>query len=114
MASVAALLPRLSQPERLKRAAATLTPGLEMAPTALAELFVEAGYTRQDPVDESGEFCVRGGVVDFYPAGAVEPVRLEFIGDTIESIRAYDPPRSARGAPLDQASIAPAAGTAGR
>ena len=40
VASVAALLPRLSQPERLKRAAATLTPGLEMAPTALAELFV--------------------------------------------------------------------------
>jgi transcription-repair coupling factor (superfamily II helicase) len=107
VASGAALLPRLSQPERLKRAAATLTPGLEMAPTALAELFVEAGYTRQDPVDESGEFCVRGGVVDFYPAGAVEPVRLEFIGDTIESIRAYDPATQRSSAPLDQASITP-------
>ncbi len=89
------------------RAAATLTPGLEMAPTALAELFAEAGYTRQDPVDESGEFCVRGGVVDFYPAGAVEPIRLEFVGDTIESIRAYDPATQRSSAPLDQAAITP-------
>ena len=65
-------------------------------------------------MDESGEFCVRGGVVDFYPAGAVEPVRLEFIGDTIRSIRAYDPSTQRSSAPLDQASITPTAGTAGR
>ncbi len=105
--SAAALLPRLTPPARLMRTAVTLTPGQEIAPTVLAELFAEAGYTRQDPVDESGEFCVRGGVVDFYPAGAAEPIRLEFVGDTIESIRAYDPATQRSSVALDQAAIAP-------
>jgi len=107
VASAPALLPRLTQPERLMRTAMTLTPGQDIAPNALAELFVEAGYMRQDPVDESGEFCVRGGVVDFYPAGAAEPIRLEFVGDTIESIRAYDPATQRSSVALDQAAIAP-------
>ena len=50
-----------------------------------------AGYTRQDPVDEHGEFCVRGGIVDVFPPGDEEPIRIEFVGDTVESLRRYDP-----------------------
>jgi len=85
----------------------TLTPGQEISPLDLGDLLTAAGYTRQDPVDESGEFCVRGGVVDFYPAGAKQPLRLEFMGDTIESIRAYDAATQRSTAVLDQAAIAP-------
>jgi transcription-repair coupling factor (superfamily II helicase) len=107
IASAASLLPRLSQPDRLMRTALTLVPGHEIAPTALADVLPEAGYTRQDPVDESGEFCVRGGVVDFFPADASQPIRLEFVGDTIESIRAYDPETQRSSVELDQAAIAP-------
>ncbi|MEP6914298.1 MAG: transcription-repair coupling factor [Acidobacteriota bacterium] len=107
VASAAALLPRVSPPDRLSSAAMTLVPGQDISPLDLADLFASAGYTRQDPVDETGEFCVRGGVVDFYPAGADEPIRLEFIGDTIESIRAYDPATQRSTAALDQAAIAP-------
>jgi transcription-repair coupling factor (superfamily II helicase) len=107
VASAAALLPRLSAPDRLVRTAMVLTPGQEIAPTALADLLADAGYTRQDPVDASGEFCLRGGVVDFFPAGAEQPIRLEFIGDNIESIRAYDPETQRSSAVLDQASIQP-------
>ena len=66
-----------------------------------------ASTVEQDPVDEHSEFCVRGGVVDFYPAGAREPIRLEFVGDTIESIRTYDPATQRSTAALDQAAIAP-------
>ena len=91
VASAAALLPRVSAPGRLGAVSLTLTPGQDISPIDLGDLLAAAGYTRQDPVDESGEFCVRGGVVDFYPAGANQPLRLEFIGDTIESIRSYDP-----------------------
>ena len=65
-------------------------------------MLATAGYTRQDPVDEPGEFCVRGGVVDFYPAGANQPLRLEFVGDTVESIRAYDPSTQRSTGALDQ------------
>jgi len=107
VASAAALLPRVSPPAKLDAVSLTLTPGQDVSPTDLGDLLAAAGYTRQDPVDENGEFCVRGGVVDFYPAGAREPVRLEFIGDTIESIRSYDPATQRSTAPLDQAAIAP-------
>ena len=107
VASAAALLPKLSSPARLSSVALTLTPGQDISPTDLGDLLASAGYTRQDPVDENGEFCVRGGVVDFYPAGAREPVRLEFVGDTIESIRSYDPATQRSTAALDQAAIAP-------
>ena len=107
VASAAAMLPRLSAADRLNAVSVTLTPGHDISPIELGDLLAAAGYTRQDPVDENGEFCVRGGVVDFYPAGAREPVRLEFVGDTIESIRAYDPATQRSTTGLDQAAIAP-------
>jgi transcription-repair coupling factor (superfamily II helicase) len=107
VASAAALLPRLSPPAKLAATSVTLTPGQDLSPTALGDLLAEAGYTRQDPVDQSGEFCVRGGVVDFFPAGAPQPLRLEFVGDSIESIRAYDPATQRSTGELDQAAVAP-------
>ena len=107
VASAASLLPRVSAPDRLAAVARTLSPGDEISPIDLADVLAAAGYTRQDPVDESGEFCIRGGVVDFYPAGAEQPLRLEFIGDNIESIRAYDPATQRSTATLDRAAIVP-------
>ncbi len=107
IASAAALLPRVSPPDRIAGVALTLVPGQDISPIDLGDLLTSAGYSRQDPVDEPGEFCVRGGVVDFYPAGAKEPIRLEFIGDTIESIRTYDPGTQRSVLPIDQASIVP-------
>jgi transcription-repair coupling factor (superfamily II helicase) len=107
IASAAALLPRVSSPGRIAAAAATLAPGQEISPTTLGDLLASAGYTRQDPVDESGEFCVRGGVVDFYPAGARQPIRLEFVGDAIESIRAYDPATQRSTGAVDHAALVP-------
>ncbi len=107
VASAAALLPRVSAFEATLATSITLTPGKEISPVDLGDLLAAAGFTRQDPVDESGEFCVRGGVVDFYPAGAKEPIRLEFIGDTIESIRTYDPSTQRSTGTLDQAAATP-------
>src|SRR5262249_46404860 len=107
VASAGALLPRVSAPDRLLATSLTLAPGQEISPVDLGDLLASAGYTRQDPVDQSGEFCVRGGVVDFYPADSREPIRLEFVGDTIESIRSYDPATQRSTSALDQASIAP-------
>jgi transcription-repair coupling factor (superfamily II helicase) len=91
VASAGALLPRVSPPERLIGVSIDLRPGGEIDPHRLAELLVDAGFTREDPVDGHGEFCVRGGVVDLFPAGDPQPVRLELVGDFIESIRRYDP-----------------------
>ncbi len=55
-------------------------------------LFLEAnGYGRAGTVMEPGEYAVRGGIIDIFPAGEAEPVRLDLFGDTIESIRVFDP-----------------------
>src|SRR6185503_2933050 len=85
----------------------TLRSGDEISPTDLGDRLADAGYTRQDPTDEPGEFSIRGGVVDFFPAGARLPIRLEFVGDTIESLRTYDPSTQRSIEPIDQAHIVP-------
>jgi transcription-repair coupling factor (superfamily II helicase) len=107
IASAAALLPRLSPPATLERTGLVLRPDAEISPTDLVDRLAEAGYTRQDPTDEPGEFSARGGVVDFYPAGAKHPIRVEFIGDNIESLRTYDPDTQRSIEPIDQAAVVP-------
>ena len=81
--------------------------GVEIDPHALAEILVEGGYERQDPVDEHGEFSVRGGILDVFPAGEAAPVRIEFIGDSVESIRRFDPGTQRSIETLDQFQIVP-------
>ena len=91
IASARALLPRLGAPGTLSSAGVGLSVGMEISPQDLGERLGLAGFTREDPVDEHGEFCVRGGIVDVFPAAEAQPVRLEFIGDIVESLRWYDP-----------------------
>ncbi len=110
VASAAALLPKVSAPRRVLGSAIELKPGQEIAPSDLGELLVEAGLTREDPADQPGEFAVRGGIVDIYPAGPAgdaEPVRLEFIGDTIETLRVYDPATQRSTRTIDQVTVLP-------
>ena len=57
----------------------------------LERYFAVNGYQRASTVSERGEFAIRGGVIDVFPPGAEEPVRLDLFGDTLESIRAFDP-----------------------
>jgi transcription-repair coupling factor (superfamily II helicase) len=49
------------------------------------------GYSRSGTVMEHGEYAVRGGILDLFPAGEAEPLRLDFFGDEIESLRRFDP-----------------------
>jgi transcription-repair coupling factor (superfamily II helicase) len=107
VASAAALLPRVSGPARMLSASVDLRPNQDIAPTDLGELLVDAGFSREDPADEHGEFAIRGGIVDIYPAGDARPVRLEFIGDTIESLRTYDPATQRSVQPIDQLTVVP-------
>jgi transcription-repair coupling factor (superfamily II helicase) len=107
VASAAAVLPRVSAPARLLAAAVDLRPNQDIAPIDLGELLVEAGFSREDPADEHGEFAIRGGILDVYPAGDAQPVRLEFIGDTIESLRTYDPSTQRSVQPIDRLTVVP-------
>ena len=67
-----------------------LTAGDEPGWEALQQRLFRLGYTRVDVVSAAGEFAVRGGILDVFPATADRPVRLEFFGDTLESLRPFD------------------------
>ena len=108
VASAAALLPRVSPRDRLLRASIELRAGTEIEPLRLADLLVDAGFSREDPVDEHGAFAVRGGIVDVFPAADSEPVRIEFVGDTVESLRRFDPATQRSTGATDQVHIVPA------
>ncbi len=107
VASAAALLPRVSGSERLLSASLDIRSGTEIDPQNLADLLVDAGFTREDPVEEHGSFAVRGGIVDIFPAGDSEPVRLEFVGDMVESLRRFDPATQRSTGATDQLLIVP-------
>ena len=63
----------------------------ELAPEDLAEHLLKVGYELAEPVSAVGQFSVRGGIVDVFPPETEWPVRMEFFGDTIESMRDFDP-----------------------
>ena len=107
VASAVSLLPRVSPPERLLLAAVDLRLGGSCSPTDLADLLVDGGFSRSDPVEAHGEFCGRGGVVDVFPAGEAFPIRAEFVGDNIESLRRFDSATQRSVATLDHVSIRP-------
>ena len=107
VASAPALLPRLAPPGEISRLSASLRPGHDSSPDDLITMLAEGGYERQDPVDEHGEFCLRGGILDVFAAGDEMPVRIEFVGDTVESIRRFDPSTQRSVETLDQFSIIP-------
>ena len=65
----------------------SLRPGEERPLDEVVEALVAAAYTRTDLVERRGEFAVRGGILDVFPATAEHPVRVEFWGDTVEEIR---------------------------
>jgi transcription-repair coupling factor (superfamily II helicase) len=107
VASAAALLPRVSPPDRLLAASIDIRPGSEIDPLALADLLVDAGFTREDPVDEHGSFTLRGGILDVFPAADAEPVRIEFAGDMVETMRRFDPSTQRSTGAVDQVVITP-------
>jgi len=100
LTSVSALAQRVPGRETLARTSLSLAPGTRIATDALVATLARLGFTRADTVMEAGEYAVRGGIVDLFPSGATDPVRLDFFGDEIETIRTFDP--------ISQRSIAPA------
>ncbi len=84
-----------------------LQRGEEMTPELLLEALDDAGYRANDPVEEPGDTARRGGILDFFPPERGWPVRLEFFGDTIETLRSFDPDtqRSLEG--LDRVELSP-------
>ena len=90
LATPRGLLQRVPRPERLRHALLTLRVGHDVDPEALMERLVFLGYERLPEVEAMGHFARRGGILDVYPVGFADPLRLELDGDTIVSLRRFD------------------------
>lgn len=66
-------------------------PGNAIALDGITEWAEQNGFLRTPTVRDTGEYAVRGGLIDLFPPGLDAPIRLDFFGDTLESIRAFDP-----------------------
>jgi transcription-repair coupling factor (superfamily II helicase) len=86
-ASLHRLIP---SPETIRSRAVEIAPGWEGEPEALLSRLVIAGYRAVAEIGESGEVSRRGGIVDVYGPGMDHPIRIEFDGDVVASIRAFD------------------------
>ncbi|TPG42779.1 transcription-repair coupling factor [Sphingomonas koreensis] len=82
---------RTLTPFRIRQLVARLAPGERIGRDKLAQLLQANGYVRVETVADSGEFAVRGGLVDLFPSGEEHGLRLDFFGDEIESVRTFDP-----------------------
>ena len=91
VAPVAALLQRVIPRSTLSGAAYSIKPGDEPDRDSLLEGLIRMGYSNCPLVEERGSFAVRGGILDIFPPSLPRPVRIEFFGDTIETLRSFDP-----------------------
>ncbi|MEO0321032.1 MAG: transcription-repair coupling factor, partial [Pseudomonadota bacterium] len=88
--AINAVLQRTPPRAVIASAAFSALPGSDVDMDSLMGYLAANGYTRASTVREPGEFAVRGGLMDIFPPGAEEPLRLDFFGDSLESIRAFD------------------------
>ncbi len=102
-----ALIQRVPPRAALERATYIARVGQDVDLAELERYFAVNGYVRASTVSERGEFAIRGGVIDVFAPGAEEPVRLDLFGDTLESIRAFDPETQRTTRQLTQADLLP-------
>jgi len=116
VAPVQALMQGVPRPEAVPDYTLTIEAGQELAPGALLDWLDRAGYSRQDAIDQPGDFAVRGGIIDIYPpAGsvvgidqrpaAISAVRLDYFGDDVETLARIDPDTMGSGERLQSVSL---------
>ena len=114
VAPVRALLqpmdPRLAErkPVVLRTGTAADDAGWTGGLDGLVDQLATLGYTRVSMVEHRGEFAVRGGIVDVFPAAAEHPVRAEFWGDDVDSLREFAAATQRSSTPVEQVQVDPA------
>lgn len=91
LTTVNAVLQHVMPRESLRGASFSAQAGGRVEVKQLQDFFSHNGYVRSETVREAGEYAVRGGIIDFFPPGYDEPLRMDLFGDEIESLRAFDP-----------------------
>jgi transcription-repair coupling factor (superfamily II helicase) len=113
VASVRSLSERVPSPRSFKQSVIAISAGADHSFEGLIRRLDESGFEQRDFVGGYGEYSVRGGIVDIYPFSGDNPVRIEFWGDRVESIREFDPMSQRSIRELGTASIVPNISTGG-
>ncbi len=105
--SARALITKTLSPEESAKLGARLKRDEDFAPDELLEKLAACGYVREEPIKNIGEFSVRGGIIDVWSPDAENPVRIEFFGDTVDSIREFDADTQLSVGQLKETRLAP-------
>lgn len=95
-------------PDELKKRTITVSSDDEITIETLAEKLIAAGYSRADMIEGTGQFSIRGGIVDVFPPSASAPYRIELWGDTVDSLSEFDVESQRRTNSLEKIEISPA------
>jgi transcription-repair coupling factor (superfamily II helicase) len=109
IAPMASALWRYQDPYVYLTLAQILAKDSEISHEALIQHLGSIGYARTEMVDLPGQFAVRGGIIDVFSPEALRPVRIELLGDTVESVREFDPRTQRSVAPVNKTTILPLA-----
>src|SRR5438270_1478002 len=107
VAPVSAAAIRLRSPEYYGDLARTVRRAETIDVEALIQQLNKVGYAAADLVEMPGQYALRGGILDVYSPEADRPVRVEFFGDEVESIRKFDPASQRSATPVDEALLLP-------
>src|SRR5499427_5131911 len=91
LTTVNAVLQRVPSRDFVARQSLSVAPGNVLAMDGITRWLELNGFVRASTVREPGDYAVRGGIIDLYAPGMAEPVRLDFFGNTLETIRSFDP-----------------------
>ncbi len=91
LTTVNALMQRTVPLQAVAKSTMRLVPGQVIVTDKLSAFLSSNGYSRTGTVVEVGDFAVRGGLIDLYPPNSIGPIRLDFFGDQLETIRTFDP-----------------------
>jgi transcription-repair coupling factor (superfamily II helicase) len=108
VAPATALRQKLPPAQRLRQAPAYVVVGETLRREDFLQNLQEGGYERRPVVEDRGEFSVRGGIIDLFPPLYAQPVRLEFWGDEVESLRLFDPATQRSQSSLEDLVVLPA------
>ncbi|MBQ7580492.1 MAG: transcription-repair coupling factor [Clostridia bacterium] len=106
--SVEGFLQKTIPPEELKKRSVTIVSGEEMPPESVIDILLRGGYVRSSQVDGVGQFCQRGGIIDVFPVCCDNPVRIEFWGDTVDTVAFFDVESQRRIRNVDEVMVIPA------
>ena len=105
--TISALLSVTADAESFKSNCITFTEGID-AEEDLAEKFEILGYTREEIVEGQGQYCIRGGIIDFFPFNSDLPYRVELFDTEVDTVRTFDPITQRTVERTQSVSVAPA------